>query len=327
MSLFDITRHSDNTFTASELWPPFPSYPAFGGHLVSLFLLSAMLFRNTKPTSVHTYFLSPGEVGVPMNFEVTMLKEGQTSKFVNVKGYQSKRLVVTSDCLMCNTADGAVIYQDDIEVYDDVYVHLSTHFTNLWRIGKTSNHLNNVATNDTLPKNSNKTQYDTLHSNVDDIIKKIEENYKKLDKYFSIYIGRPNGVKRQFKIVLKTKNINFSVLVAFITDLFLSNSSLAWIRNKYTMKTYSNSDLKIVRIQNEHEWNHMDTVINMDSIQRMSLDHKIHFHCNKFHDELIFVTKCQFIGEKKVLFEGKLLSREGVLVASVTQEGIIAIRK
>ncbi|ELA46556.1 acyl-CoA thioesterase II, partial [Vavraia culicis subsp. floridensis] len=108
MPLFDLIKHDDNTFIASELWSPFPSYPAFGGHLVSLSLLSAELFANAKPSSVHTYFLSPGEIGTPINFEVKILREGRTSKIMNVKGYQSNRLVVTSDCLMNDQVDNGV---------------------------------------------------------------------------------------------------------------------------------------------------------------------------------------------------------------------------
>jgi len=324
MSLFDLIRHNDNIFTASELWSPFPSYPTFGGHLVSLSLLSAILFANAKPSSVHTYFLSPGEVGTPMNFEVKMLREGRTSKMVNVKGYQSNRLVVTSDCLMCNRADDSVIHSDCVEIYDDEYVKISEHFTNLWRMCKTNN---SISEKKNPVKESGKMQGGSSLSALDAMVRKMEENYGKLDKYFSLYIGRSNGIKRQFKIVFHDKNRNFSVLMSFVSDLFLCNSSLAWVKHGHK-NGMCNSDSKCDVVQNKMmcKVDNPDSAIDLDKVGKKSLDHKIYFHSNKSYDELIFVTKCQLLGEKKALFEGKLLSTEGTLVATVTQEGIITIK-
>ena len=319
-----MIKHDDNAFIASELWSPFPSYPAFGGHLVSLSLLSAILFANAKPSSVHTYFLSPGEVGTPINFEVKMLREGRTSKIMNVKGYQSNRLVVTSDCLMCNRADDSVIYSDCVGIYDDEYVNISDYFTNLWRMCKTSSCISEKKNS---LKESSKIQSGSSLSVLDAMIRKMAENYEKLGKYFSLYIGKSNGIKRQFKIVFHDKNCDFSVLMSFVSDLFLCNSSLAWVKHGHK-NGMCNSGSKCDVAQNKMvcKVDNPDSAIDLDKVKRMSLDHKIYFHSNKSYDELIFVTKCQLLGEKKALFEGKLLSMEGTLVATVTQEGIITIK-
>ncbi|ELQ75771.1 Acyl-CoA thioesterase [Trachipleistophora hominis] len=327
MSFFDLVKHDDNTFITSELWSPFPLYPAFGGHLVSLSLLAAEMYADARPSSIHTYFLLPGKIGTPMSFEVKFLREGRTTKAVNIRGYQSNELIVTSDCLMNNELASTVFYKIPIEIYDDVYVHISTHFMNLLSPCTTNALLKSEVHKNSSALESGKAERQRLHHGVNEMIRMVDENYKKLEKYFSVYIGKPNGTKRQFKIIFHDKYHDFNVLMAFISDLFLCNTSLAWIKQRYERRMNGNdsdhSNVKDCMLDGKCN---SDTCIDLNSVVKKSLDHKIHFHSNKFYDELIFVTECQLLGEKKALFEGKLLGPEGALVASVTQEGIITVK-
>lgn len=213
MTIFDLNSDIRNSSTAFDLWQPFPFRSVSGGHLVSLSLLSAKLHMNMDlvPFSIHSYFLIPGDVSIPVNFRTRLLKDGHTSKILNVTGYQIDQPIIASECLLHGPYEENTLYNSRVEAYKDEYVSIDEHLLNLL-------------------KNSTKHKEKSITSNA--MASKLQKNLEELHKHMRVSIGKPSGFRRQFKIEFHEQPVDFYSLMAFASDLFLLNTHIINIQQK-----------------------------------------------------------------------------------------------
>lgn len=89
----------DGTTTTFEATPQYVPWPkAFGGDLVAQAALSAIRTTDDDRTlhSMHSYFLLPVDVGVPVRYEVENLREGRSYATRQVRAFQNNALAFTA---------------------------------------------------------------------------------------------------------------------------------------------------------------------------------------------------------------------------------------
>lgn len=70
---------------------------------------------------------------------------------------------------------------------------------------------------------------------MNELFQEIKKNLDEINEYVDIMIGKQNGLVRQFKFLIKDEKIKFTVLLAFISDIFLLNFSIYNIQKKIKM--------------------------------------------------------------------------------------------
>jgi acyl-CoA thioesterase-2 len=99
-------------FEAIPQYVPWPK--AFGGDLVAQAALSAI--RSTEPTSIlhsmHSYFLLPVDVAVPVRYEVEELRNGRSFSTRQVRAFQNDALAFTALASFAVAEDGPDFAED-----------------------------------------------------------------------------------------------------------------------------------------------------------------------------------------------------------------------
>ncbi|OLY81665.1 Acyl-coenzyme A thioesterase 8 [Smittium mucronatum] len=89
-----------NAFESRELWKPAISRGAFGGQMAAQALMAAS--KTVPPhfsvNSLHSYFLLPGNIEVPILYKVEEIRSGRSFASRSVHAFQSEKKVFTMIC-------------------------------------------------------------------------------------------------------------------------------------------------------------------------------------------------------------------------------------
>ena len=86
----------DVAFQATPQYVPWPK--AYGGDMVAqtLAAAAATVANDRVVHSMHSYFLRPVDIAVPVRYEVELLRDGRKYSTRQVRGYQSGKAVTTA---------------------------------------------------------------------------------------------------------------------------------------------------------------------------------------------------------------------------------------
>ncbi|KAI8065597.1 HotDog domain-containing protein [Gongronella butleri] len=110
----DVQEFDKHIFMSKELWLPLGARGAFGGQIVAQALHAA--FNTVGKTfhchSLHSYFILPGDVSVPVLYEVIPLRDGRSfaTRFVRAK-QRGKAIFVLSCSFTKEYADPSIDHQ------------------------------------------------------------------------------------------------------------------------------------------------------------------------------------------------------------------------
>ncbi|ORX50174.1 Thioesterase/thiol ester dehydrase-isomerase [Hesseltinella vesiculosa] len=110
----DVQELDTNLYMSKELWLPIGARGAFGGQIVAQALHAA--FNTVGKTffchSLHSYFILPGDVSVPVLYEVTPLRDGRSfaTRFVRAK-QRGKAIFVLSCSFTKEYTDPSIDHQ------------------------------------------------------------------------------------------------------------------------------------------------------------------------------------------------------------------------
>ena len=94
---------------------------AFGGFILGQTLFAATTTVDAasglRPHSLHNYFLRPVMAGIPVEYEITRVRDGRSYTTRRVDAYQSGRLATTMTVSFTSDTDG---YEYDLPVLDEL---------------------------------------------------------------------------------------------------------------------------------------------------------------------------------------------------------------
>ncbi|PVU95422.1 hypothetical protein BB559_002742 [Furculomyces boomerangus] len=96
----DVVPMGKNIFRSKELWKPAVSRGAFGGQLASQALYAASMTIEPRfvLNSLHSYFLLPGNIEIPVEYHVQDIRTGRSFASKSVQATQKGKVVFTMIC-------------------------------------------------------------------------------------------------------------------------------------------------------------------------------------------------------------------------------------
>lgn len=214
MEFLNLKQNGKNKFIGTNLWSPFKGYATFGGQLAAQSLCAGLLTisSDSLPSILHTLFINPGDPNKPIEYEVEILKNGNSIQMRNIIGRQDGILIVQT-CISCSKKEitlKEILY--DVKIYKDNFISLM--------------------------------KYIDLHFEENNELRKkqiefIKENLGVLNNSFYIEVGEFRDNTRQIKITflndLKDNN-QFSMFVTLLSDLLVVESALLSLNLKLFSK-------------------------------------------------------------------------------------------
>lgn len=110
----------DQAYTAIPQYVPWPK--AYGGDMVAQGALAMMrsASEDRRLHSMHSYFLRPVDVGIPVRYEVELLRDGRGYSTRQVRGFQNGKPVYAALGSFHVPEDGPSYASDPPEAYADV---------------------------------------------------------------------------------------------------------------------------------------------------------------------------------------------------------------
>ncbi|KAI8342501.1 HotDog domain-containing protein [Chlamydoabsidia padenii] len=103
----DVQEIDTNLYASKQLWLPLGSRGAFGGQIVAQALRAA--FHTVPKTfmvhSLHSYFILPGDVTIPMLYEVIPLRDGRSFATRFVRAKQRGKAVFVCTCSFAKSSE------------------------------------------------------------------------------------------------------------------------------------------------------------------------------------------------------------------------------
>ncbi|KAG0437011.1 Acyl-CoA thioesterase 2 [Dictyocoela muelleri] len=209
MNIHGIKKICENKYETINLWSVHPSGRAFGGHIISKALESALLdSSNIVPNSMSVYFHRPVMNSEKLIFEVSILRKGNSLVTKRISGYQNEQLMVTIDASF------------------DLYVTSIPHNTNFLYQKKLINP-------QSIPEFISHEKF---------IKKGMGKQFESFNNFFEIFdiaITQTDDKKRVVRVRIKNEYkddlLKYS-LIAFLSDLFLIESSLVHLNLNFFSK-------------------------------------------------------------------------------------------
>ena len=267
---------SGSAFEATPQYVPWPK--AFGGDLVAQAALSAIRTTGEQSAlhSMHSYFLLPVDVGVPVRYEVENLREGRSFSTRQVRAFQNGALAFTALASFAVEEDGP-------------------EFHELAPGG--------IPTPETLPSSAQ------VLDGVDSDAARYWSSGRSFDMRHvpgPVYLEVEGGTAAHQAVWIRAFD-------ALPDDPQVHRAALAYVCD-YTI-------LEPVLRQQGRAWGD-------EGLMTASLDHSLWLHRFGRMDEwVLYAQQAQSAQNNRGLARGSFFSRDGVLLASVAQEGMIRTRR
>ncbi|KAI9591559.1 thioesterase-like superfamily-domain-containing protein [Syncephalis fuscata] len=293
-AFLELEEIEPNLYRADSrrLWLPPNARGVFGGQVVAQSLVAA---TKTVPAefnvhSLHSYFLLPGNHTLPIIYHVQRVRDGKSFATRTVKASQNGRCIFTCTVSFQVAESSPYKYQVNMPVAADP---------------------------------------DSLKNNKE----LIQKWLKQKDKV-------PAFVKDEFELRLKDsspidlRHCEEPTLDDYKNPVKRSPYGLLWMRTEGALDDELRLHQCVLAYATDHQllWSAIKpTGVSMysrpDHVQMIaSLDHTIWFHAPFRADEwLLYETDCDWLGSNRAFVTGRVFTRDGRLVASVAQEGVIRI--
>jgi len=272
--ILDLEQRSPTTFLGQTQWMPHGR--VFGGQVLSQSLVAASRTIETgRPVhSLHSYFLRPGDVAKPIEFEVDILRDGRSFSARRVQASQ-EGMAIFSMIASFQDPSGGMSHSD--------------------------------AMPDNLPEPEDLPSAATILANFDHPI----TNYWAKARPFDLRNTDEPIYLSAAKEQSAKQCVWFRPITQLPADDVVQVASLAYA-----------SDYSILEsIMRRHgvSWAHK-------GLSSASLDHAMWFHQKPdFSDWLLYVQHSPAAQNSRGLALGQIFNRNGSLVASVAQEGMLRI--
>ncbi|CAO3595536.1 unnamed protein product [Absidia cylindrospora] len=290
----DVQEVDTNLYLSKQLWLPLGARGAFGGQIVAQALRAAFhtVGKTFQVHSLHSYFILPGDVSMPVLYEVTPLRDGRSFATRFVRAKQRDKAIFVCSCSFTKESDVPTVE------------HQST--------------MPKVPSPDTL-KSAEELLEETLANNNlsakyrDYLQKRLDEDrpvdYREVkfedlddnDGWFSSNNQQPNRYARwcMTRGKLPDDPRLHACVIAYISDsafLFTAARATGIPRRGFGMMA--------------------------------SLDHSIYYHKNMRADEwFLYDMSSPRSGDGRGVSFGRIYTKDGVLAVTTSQEGLIRLTK
>lgn len=278
--------------SAKALWRPIGQRGIFGGSVIAQALMAAT--KTVPPEfivhSMHCYFVLSGNPDHPVLYHVERVRDGRSFATRTVQAKQRGRVIFTTTCSF------------QVDKGNSSNMH---HQSRMNESGKTIPPPGECVSSIEVSKYLNKQGVIS-----DDILQKMEERSVQDPIEIRLVTGLLN--KDDGKLPHE-RRIEF------------------WVRCKPTIER---DDVQSVGIAYLSDSFLLGTAIRVQPMNPgaasmvVSLDHTIYFHGKFRADEwLLHVIDSNWSGNERALVRGRLYNQQGVLVATVFQEGVIRLKE
>ncbi|KAI8339338.1 HotDog domain-containing protein [Chlamydoabsidia padenii] len=103
----DVQEIDTNLYMSRELWLPIGARGAFGGQIVAQALRAAFhtVGKTFNVHSLHSYFILPGDVSMPVIYEVSPLRDGRSFATRFVRAKQRGKAIFVCTCSFTKDSD------------------------------------------------------------------------------------------------------------------------------------------------------------------------------------------------------------------------------
>jgi acyl-CoA thioesterase-2 len=276
-ALFDLEQIGDNLFRSPAPQAGFGR--VFGGQVIAQTLIAACrTVKGRMPHSLHAYFILPGSIDEPIDFEVDRLRDGRSFTTRRVTAIQFGK-VIYSTIVSFQAAEDGFTHQAKMpdvpqpETLDD-HAALRAKYA--------------------------QTMSPALLRFVDRE-RPFDMRFVELERFFGKPREGPINVWFKLKTTLPTDNpLYHRFALAFVSDMALIDVALS---------------------------PHGRTIFE-PAIMAASLDHALWFHRDgRIDDWVLYHQDSPNLGGGRGLARGLIFSRDGTLLASVAQEGLLRLRR
>ena len=275
LNILDLEQISDNVFEGTSL--DIGSFAVYGGQVLAQAVTAASRMCDDDKVlhSLHSYFLRPGDIKIPIRYNVEVIKEGRSFNTLRVKALQNDKTIfimassyhIPEEGIHHQTAMPNVAQPESLSSFSDLFAQFAEKF-------------------DVKPKG--------IFSPDSPIIFHPVEHYDPFNPGI-----RPPYNHTWFKINGEVADSN--------------------IKLNQAIMTYASDFNLLITAMMPHNMS-----MFTDPMRIASLDHAMWFHSDiDLNDWILYAVDSPYAGNARGYCTGKMYTREGKLVASVTQEGLI----
>ncbi|KAI8376132.1 HotDog domain-containing protein [Radiomyces spectabilis] len=288
----DVQEIDINLYMSKELWLPLGARGAFGGQIVAQALRAAF---NTVPEeyhihSLHSYFILPGNVEIPVIYHVQRLRDGRSFVTRSVTATQKGRAIFICSFSFAKQDDSISLNHQTI--------------------------MPEVADPETLPSDTERLQQYLANN---ELSPKMREYIQKRIEESSPVDYRDLDVARQEDVFLSDK-------------LAASEVSRRWFKTRGQLGDDARLHACIIAYASDSGF--IGTAARANGVpQRQigmmaSLDHSMWFHAPARADKwLLYDIRSPRTNSGRGVVLGSIYSRDGTLIATTAQEGIVRLSK
>lgn len=292
--------------SAKELWRPIGQRGIFGGSVIAQALMAAT--KTVPPEfiihSMHCYFVLSGNPDHPVLYHVERVRDGRSFATRTVQAKQRGRVIFTTTCsFQVDKGNGNMHHQS--RMYEREVKSSGKAFDGEHEA------TNGIPAPESCVSSLEVSKYLNKQGVIsDDILKKMVDRSVEDPIEIRLVTGllnKDDGLlphERRIKFWVRCKPVIErddvqSVGIAYLSDSFLLGTA--------------------IRVQ----------PLNPGAASMVvSLDHTIYFHGKFRADEwLLHVIDSNWSGNERALVRGRLYNQQGVLVATVFQEGVIRLKE
>lgn len=197
MKFFATTKNGD-FHISNSLWNPLPTFPVFGGQIISQALKSAYDSVNQKVQihSLHCYFISPGMLDHPINYTLKKFRDGNVANR-NVQALQNEKIISNINVSFVNESEKGIEYEKKIEVENVEFMSLN--------------------------------DYIKIYIKNEKICENVLKHIEYLTDCVDIFMGCDSKNRRYIKFLLKERldeKSDLACFIAFMSDFFLIEPAL-----------------------------------------------------------------------------------------------------
>ncbi|KAI8996040.1 acyl-CoA thioesterase 8, isoform CRA_a [Gaertneriomyces semiglobifer] len=287
----DLEEIDENVYRSKELWLPYGARGVFGGQVVGLALSAAT--RTVDPKyhvhSLHCYFLLPGDNSIPIVYRVARVRDGKTYATRTVTAQQRGKVIFTLMCSFQVAENSTLVHQVPMP---------------------------DVIPPEELPSTQEKLAHILKHPKVSKNAKFSKHFQMRMQEPLPIEIRDCQGLGRARDLVYPPKSepkqyMWMKAIGTLPDDMAFHNCVAAYCSDHYLLMTSVLS--------------HGLTWYSNPGVSMMaSLDHSVWFHAPFRADEWLLyeMESTRTVGGRGLCF-GRIYTRDGRLVISTAQEGVV----
>ncbi|RUS25442.1 HotDog domain-containing protein [Jimgerdemannia flammicorona] len=285
----DVEEIDVNLYKSRQLWTPLGARGVFGGQVVAQALRAATKTVKSEFNihSLHSYFILPGNNQIPILYQVERIRDGRTYATRTVKAIQRGRSIFTAGFSFSVKEDGITLeHQSSMPVVPEPEI---------------------------LPNDEERVKSFVTHPDVDitpqyrEYLETKVEERSPMD-YRNTFVPKPEKFDKAIKST--TQTIWFKTNGALSDDITLHQCVVAYASDNALIGTASRAN-----------------GLSRSQIGMMaSLDHSMWFHAPFRADEwLLYEMESPRTIDGRGIAFGRIYRRDGTLVVSVAQEGILRL--